>query len=42
MDFPYYVGLLDFIDKSVIPEKHFFEFMGDVLDLCEMLAVSAK
>ena len=42
MDSPYYADPLYFIDNSVIPEKHCFESLGDVLDLCEILTVSAK
>ena len=42
MDFPDYIGPLDLIGSSVIPVKHYFDCMGGVLDLCEMLSVSVK
>ena len=36
------VAVASAIDDSIVPEKHRLDCCGDVLDLCEVLAVDAK
>ena len=42
MNFPDKFIHLDFIDDYIVLAKHWLNSCGDVLDLCEMLAVDAK